>query len=158
VELSISLNIAQALEYLHENSIIHRDLSSNNVLIVGENKVKVSDFGMRTLESVNPNRSMTQCPGNVHYMSPQALCNQPTYTAKLDVFSFGVLLVQIMTRQFPNPTNQHQSIEGRNSICRKIPEKERRSEHLGMIANENPLKEISLQCLEDEVEGRPTSA
>ena len=46
------------------------------------------------------------CPGNVLYMSPEALDEAKTYTAKLDVFSFDVIAIQILTRQFPNPTDR----------------------------------------------------
>ena len=67
-------------------------------------RAKVTDFGMSKLSSVNPRTTpMSLCPGNVQYMSPEALEEPPCYTDKLDVFSFGVLLVQIITRQFPNP-------------------------------------------------------
>ncbi|CAI8047970.1 Ras-related protein Rab-8B [Geodia barretti] len=159
VELNISIDVARALEYLHENSIIHRDLSSNNVLMVAGNRVKVSDFGMSKLDSVDPNRSLTICPGNLNYMSPQTFSNPPKYTAKLDIFSFGVLSVQIVTRQEPNPTDRHQPIPHQSpGVCREVPEVKRRAAHLEMIADEHPLKPVSLKCLTDEEEGRPTAA
>ena len=67
-------------------------------------RAKVSDFGMSKLASVNPRMTpLTLCPGNLQYMPPEALDQPPSYTDKLDIFSFGVLLVQIMTRQFPDP-------------------------------------------------------
>ena len=162
VELNISLDVARALEYLHENSVIHRDLSSNNVLMVAGNRVKVSDFGMSRLDAVDPNRSLTVCPGNAQYMSPQSFSNPPTYTSKLDIFSFGVLQVQIMTRQPPNPTDRHQPLPDpppdQSNVCRQVPEIERRLEHLDLIADEHPLKPVSIECLADIEEGRPTSA
>ena len=55
--------------------------------------------------------SLTLCPGTVVYMSPEALSDRPVYTQKLDSFSFGVLLVQIMTWQFPDPGDHFQVVE-----------------------------------------------
>ena len=152
--ISIGLHIAQALEYLHGKGIIHRDLSSNNVLMVG-NRVKVSDFGMSKLQSVNPNRSLTVCPGNSNYMSPQALDTEPTYTAKLDIFSFGVLLVQILTREAPNPTHHLRPVQGQSGVLVQVCEVERRSEHLKKIADNHALKPIIHQCLKDLEQPRP---
>ena len=54
---------------------------------------------------------MTTCPGTPAYMSPEALDEPPVYTEKLDTFSFGVLLVQIGSRQFPEPTDRFKRIE-----------------------------------------------
>ena len=54
--------------------------------------------------------TMTQCPGTPAIMSPEALDEPPVYTEKLDNFSFGVLLVQIVTRQFPEPSYQFETV------------------------------------------------
>ena len=105
-QVNILHDIALALAHLHSNDIIHRDLSSNNVLLIGAgNRAKVTDFGMAKLFDVNRSNltPQTMCPGTMVYMSPEALDDPPVYTKKLDTFSFGVLGVQIITRQFPNP-------------------------------------------------------
>ena len=104
-QLNISHDIALALVYLHSNGLIHRDLTGNNVLMIAGPRAKITDFGMSKLSSVNPcMTALTLCPGNSLYMSPEALDEPPTYTDKLDVFSFGILQVQILTRQFPKTT------------------------------------------------------
>ena len=56
--------------------------------------------------NATPLATMTTCPGTAAFMSPEALNEPPVYTEKLDNFSFGVLLVQITTRQFPKPTDR----------------------------------------------------
>ena len=75
----------------------------------------MTDFGMAKLYDVNRSTAhltpLTLCPGTVAYMSPEALGEPPVYTRKLDSFSLGVLGVQIMTRQFPDPGNRFQVIE-----------------------------------------------
>ena len=98
IQVNICHDIALALAYLHSNDIIHRDLSSNNVLLIGAgNRAKVTDFGMAKLFNINraTMTPLTMCPGTLAYMSPEALDDPPVYTKKLDSFSFGVLSIQI---------------------------------------------------------------
>ena len=105
VQLNICHEIALALRYLHQNNLIHRDLSSNNVLTLGGKRFKVTDFGMSKLISPTLNAaSLTQCPGCPAYMSPESLETPPIYSVKLDTFSFGVLTIQVLTCRFPDPS------------------------------------------------------
>ena len=157
-ELSISHDIALALIYLHSNGLLHRDLSSNNVLIDG-GRAKVTDFGMSKLQSPR-SQTDTVCPGSVHYMSPEALDEPPSYTEKLDIFSFGVLLVQIMTRKFPDPGPRFRVVhDPRYPTPVRVPirEVERRQAHLQLIDDTHPLKSFALQCLADSEKNRPTA-
>ena len=75
VQVNISHDIALALAFLHDNRILHRDLSSNNVLLIGAGiRAKVTDFGMSKLTELNPRMTgLTKCPGTPAYMSPEAL-------------------------------------------------------------------------------------
>ena len=161
-QLNISHDIALALVYLHSNGLTHRDLTGNNVLMIAGVRAKVTDFGMSKLASVNPRMTpMTLCPGNVQYMSPESLEEPPSYTDKLDVFSFGVLLVQIMTRQFPNPGPRFQAISVPNytegTVRVAVPETQRRSAHLKLIADTHPLKAIAIGCLKGKERVRPSA-
>ena len=161
-QLNISHDITLALVYLHSNGVIHRDLTGNNVLMTAGVRAKITDFGMSKLASVNPRMTpMTLCPGNVQYMSPEALEEPPSYTAKLDIFSFGVLLVQITTRQFPNPGPRFQVVEDPrypDGVVRiAVPETQRRSAHLKLILNTHPLKAITISCLKGKERERPSA-
>ena len=162
IELNISHDIALALVYLHSNGLIHRDLTANNVLMIAGVSAKVTDFGMSKLARVNPRVTpMTLCPGNLQYMSPEALEEPPSYTEKLDIFSFGVLLVQIMTRQFPDAGPRFQVIndprypDGNFRIV--VPETQRRSAHLKLIIGTHPLKAMALNCLKGKERERPSA-
>ena len=164
-QLNISHDITLALVYLHSNGLTHRDLTGNNVLMIAGVRAKVTDFGMSKLANVNPRMTpMTLCPGNVQYMSPEALEEPPSYTDKLDVFSFGVLLVQIMTRQFPNPGPRLQVVDVPNNPLFPegtarvpVPETQRRSAHLKLIAHTHPLKAIAIGCLKGKERERPSA-
>ena len=161
IELNICHDIALALVYLHSNGLIHRDLTGNNVLMIAGPRAKITDFGMSKLASVNPRMTaLTLCPGNLLYMSPEALDEAKTYTAKLDVFSFGVIVIQILTRQFPNPTDRFRlvySSEFGQEVRVLVPETERREAHLKLIPDTHSLKPLALQCLKKKENERPSA-
>ncbi len=88
--------------------------ASNNVLLIVGSRAKVTDFGMSKFTDINITgrlATMTTCPGTPAFMSPEALNKPPVYTDKLDNFSFGVLIVQITTRQFPKPTDRFVNVQ-----------------------------------------------
>ena len=167
IQVNISHDIAQALAFLHANGIIHRDLSSNNVLLKAGSRAKVTDFGMSKFTDLNATHlaTMTSCPGTPVFMSPEALDEPPVYTEKLDCFSFGVLLVQISTKKFPAPGNRYEieRIPDRRNPTRLIeakvpvPEVERRQAHISLIESTHPLLPIALECLKDAVTERSSS-
>ena len=160
VQLNISLDIALALVYLHSNGLIHRDLTGNNVLMIAGTRAKITDFGMSKLATGNPRMTaLTLCPGNLLYMSPEALDEAKSYTAKLDNFSFGVIIIQILTREFPNPTDRFRTVHDPrydDEVRRVVPETERRQAHLQLIPDTDSLKPLALQCLKKEMQ-RPSA-
>ena len=157
IQVNICHNIALALVYLHSNGLIHRDLTGNNVLMIAGPRAKITDFGMSKLATVNPRMTaLTLCPGNVLYMSPEALDEAKSYTAKLDIFSFSVIVIQILTRLFPKPTDRflivrmQQSEEEEREVREVVPETERRKTHLQLIPDTHTLKPQVIQCLKKE--------
>ena len=159
IQVNICHDIALALVYLHSNGLIHRDLTGNNVLFIAGIRAKITDFGMSKL--VNPRMTaLTLCPGNQLYMSPEALDEAKLYTAKLDVFSFGVIVIQILTRQFPNPTDRfrHVSVaEFEEQVRVVVPDSERRKAHLQLIPEAHSLKPLALQCLKKKENERQSA-
>ena len=165
-EVNLCHDIALALSYLHSNGIVHRDLSSNNVLLMAGSRAKVTDFGMVKLYDVNRSTAhltpLTLCPGTVAYMSPEALGEPPVYTDRLDSFSLGVLGIQIMSRRFPDPGDRFQVVaivdprfpSGRAKV--DIPEIERRQPHISLINPHHPLLPVALDCLNDNDRERPS--
>ena len=103
--LSISVDVACALNYLHlfkPHPILHRDVSSANVLLqpmgVGR-RAKVSDYGSANLQ---PLIGRTTNPGNPVYSAPEA-GNPREHSPAMDVFSYGVLLIEMISRRIPLP-------------------------------------------------------
>ena len=161
IEVNLCHDIVLALSYLHSNGIVHRDLSSNNVLLIAGSRAKVTDFGMVKLYDVNRSTTpLTLCPGTTVYMSPEALRDKPAYTDKLDSFSLGVLCVQIMTRQFPDPGDRVTEVEDSRyptgTIEVRVPEVERRQSHIDLIDPAHPLLLVALDCLKDRDRERPS--
>ena len=103
--LSISLDVACALNYLHlfkPHPILHRDVSSANVLLQimeGHNRwrAKVSDYGTVSLQPLTSTRN----PGNPVYSAPESF-NPREHSPAMDVFSYGVLLIEMVICQFPD--------------------------------------------------------
>ena len=98
-KLSIIHDVALGLRYLHTRTpiIIHRDLSSNNVLISKGMEGKICDLG--TARLVDPKKQrMTKAPGTVDFMPPEALAagDNMTYGRELDVFSFGCVMLHTL--------------------------------------------------------------
>ena len=85
------------------------------------------------------------------------------YTEKVDCFSFGVIVIQVLTRQFPNPGNRLQKVQfslpdlprGTLMVC--VPEIDHRQNHISQIDRNNPLLQIALDCLGDQGEERPSA-
>lgn len=174
-QTAISGDVACGLAYLHQHHILHRDISSNNVLMVSPTKAKLSDFGVATvILPENTPRNMRALPGTVEYMPPEAApCDgsfSASYSYPLDIFSLGVLMVQTCTGKQPKPCpalkqwrgNIEPKALGRNGgqkerVWEKLSEVERRGAHLKLIADDHPLKTLALHCLRDTAAFRPTA-
>ena len=166
IQVNVCHDITQALSFLHSNNIIHRDLSSNNVLLRGDILAKVTDFGMARLSDINhqiTRFTSTMCPGTDVYMPPEAVQDKPVYTNKIDCFSLGVIMLQILTRQFPNPGDRLQEVEfnhpglPRGTVCIRIPEIDRRQSDISQIESNHSLLPIALDCLKDKENERPSA-
>ena len=168
IQVNICHDITLALSFLHSNSIVHRDLSSNNVLLIGNAvRAKVTDFGMARFGDQNPRAThltFTMCPGTDVFMPPEAVQDKPVYTEKIDCFSFGVITLQILTRQFPNPGDRSKEIEinqhgiPAGTVAKiPVPETERRQNHISIIDPKHTLLQVLLDCLKDKNIERPSA-
>ena len=163
VQVNISHDVGLAIAFLHKNRIVHRDLSSNNVLVMGDgSRAKVTDFGKSKLTELNPRMTgLTKCPGTPAYMSPEALLDPPVYTEKLDCFQAGVLMIQTITRKFPNPGPAMKRVRDARFptgwFITPIREVERRQNHLSLVPQTHPMLHIAVDCLKDTDSERPSA-
>ena len=161
IQVNFNHDIALALSFLHANKIIHRDLSSNNVLLISNIRAKVTDFGMARLGEHATLISRTACPGTDVYMPPEAVKEKPTYTEKIDCFSFGVLIIQILAQVFPDPGKRQETMQNFSHRGRKVmvsvSEVERRKNHIDLVQPNHPLLAIALDCLNELESDRPSA-
>ncbi|XVF76103.1 hypothetical protein PTKIN_Ptkin13bG0239000 [Pterospermum kingtungense] len=97
--LNIALDVARGMEYLHtlaHQSFIHRDLKSSNILLGDDFRAKVSDFGLVKLAPDGEKSVVTRLAGTFGYLAPEYAVTGKI-TTKADVFSFGVVLMELLT-------------------------------------------------------------
>ncbi|XP_059646587.1 receptor-like kinase TMK3 isoform X2 [Cornus florida] len=97
--LNIALDVARGMEYLHNlahQSFIHRDLKSSNILLGDDFRAKVSDFGLVKLAPDGEKSVVTRLAGTFGYLAPEYAVTGKI-TTKADVFSFGVVLMELLT-------------------------------------------------------------
>ena len=151
--------VTQAIAYLHNQNppLVHHDLSPNNVLLnVVSFVTKVSDFGMS--RAINPSAlsRKSSIKGTLAFMAPEALHDPPRYNEKLDVFSFGNVILSTLIHEWPNP-GPPTRYQGDMFVA--ITELQRREQYVEMLtAQEKQLfLPIVRQCLENRPDKRPSS-
>ena len=108
---SIALQLIRALQHLHENNIIHRDIKPQNILICTNGTVKICDFGFaKALES---SAMICSFKGTPLYMAPEVIYQKP-YNESADIWSLGVLLYELYTGKPPYNATEW------NELVRKI--------------------------------------
>ena len=157
-QLDLSHEVALALAYLHAKKLIHRNLSGSSVMLVN-NRAKVTDFAVSKLEEVSKSsRQRFPLTKEEFYLPPEALKKAPIFSIKMDSFSFSVLLVQIITRQYPNPSDDLEVVEYPQTplgiVYKPVMEIDRRKGHISLIG-EHSLKLTITKCLAFKAEDRP---
>jgi predicted Ser/Thr protein kinase len=101
--LEIALEIARGLAFAHEHGLVHRDVKPQNVLLNGDGRAKVTDFGIARSRDVE--QSVTQTGtvlGTSNYIAPEQASGQPV-DEHTDVYSLGVVLYEMLTGELPFP-------------------------------------------------------
>ncbi|EGG17929.1 LISK family protein kinase [Cavenderia fasciculata] len=144
LRLNIAYDVTLAMSYLHSKSIVHRDLKSSNLLIDPNWKVKVCDFGFARIVDDENNKSMTIC-GTDNWMAPEMILGED-YDEMCDVFSFGLILFELITRNKPTPSMRN----GDFSINLEM--------LLAQVPNDcpTPFTQLMLNCIKGEPVDRPS--
>ena len=154
----ILCDVARGLVYLHEGCeepLAHRDLSSNNILLTSQLRAKIADFGeSRALDRPggwNSSAKLTELPGTQAFMPPETLEDPPSYTTAVDIFSFGCVIIHLITWQWSQLDGQIRRVTttSGNQVRQIISELERRQKWISMFEEDDPLLPVVKQCLQD---------
>ena len=166
-ELSYSIlyDVALGLNYLHSHvpPIIHRDLSSNNVLLASNMKSKISDLGVAKIVNLTPLQVSrlvhnAQAPGTPAYMPPEALVASPKYDESIDVFSFGVMIIHVFCGKWPEPQVAPIHMDPNTDRMIPVSEAERREVFITAIGDKHPMMNLIRQCISNNPKKQPKSS
>ena len=143
-QVSLSKDVASGLAYIHSRQIIHRDLCGDNILLTLSQPVpvaKISDFGMsRLLDPTEMSSTLTAVGHRMGYLPLEALrLEGEKYDHSLDVFSLGVIMVQIVRKVETVKTTKDRLF------------------HVSQIPPTHRLKPIISDCLQEDKRRRPTA-
>ena len=150
-KVSILHDVSNGLLYLHQQFVVHRDLTATNILLTPSLQAKIADLGVTQIID----QSLSTTPGALAYVPPEALRDQSLHNKSLDIFSFGVVTLYTGTQEFPKfvyervPEAVHQTGEG-EVYKRRVWVERLNTQHseLGFLAK---------WCLHDNPAGRPTT-
>ena len=146
-----TLQILYALQHAHEKGIIHRDIKPQNIMLLKDGTIKVTDFGIARF-SRSDSRTMTdKAIGSVHYIAPEQARGAVT-DEKSDVYSVGVMLYEMLTGKLP--------FEAENAVSVAIMQMQSEAKPPRSINPEIPegLEEITLKAMKKDPEQRYGSA
>ena len=139
-KVQILTDVANGLKYLHSQNVIHHNLTASNVLLHRNCKAKISDFGMANRIGKN----MTQLPDNTFYMPPEVFAHNPVYTEKMDIFSFGCVVIHTIAHEVPAVNT--------TSCCSEIDKRYKYLRHLSQVHFS-----IIIACLQGNLSCRPSA-
>jgi hypothetical protein len=146
-KMQLIRGIAAGMQHLHKHNIVHRDLAARNILLTSKGEPKLSDFGLsRILEKFDDGETQSKL-GPMRWMPPESLA-QKNYSKKSDVWSFGLVVYEIVTRSEPH--------KDRNIV--EVLVKIRDEGLTPAIPSDCPkkLRQLMEMCWNKEPEQRPT--
>lgn len=145
--IDIAAQVASGMSYLEKNSYIHRDLAARNILVGENNIVKVADFGLAKVIEDGEYNPHSGAKFPIKWTAPEAAL-YGKFTIKSDVWSYGILLQEIMTKgQVPYPGMQNREVLEQVERGYRMPKHSQ---------TPDPVYEKMLQCWDKEAEKRPT--
>ncbi len=95
-----TLQILRGLQHAHDRGIVHRDVKPQNIMVLPDNTIKVTDFGIARFARSEQKTITDKAIGSVHYISPEQACGEIT-DEKADIYSVGVMMYEMLTGQLP---------------------------------------------------------
>lgn len=104
-----TMQILRALQHAHDKGIVHRDIKPQNIMLLSNGNIKVTDFGIARF-SYSDTKTMTDSAiGSVHYISPEQARGDTT-DARADIYSVGVVMYEMLTGQLPFQSDNSVSV------------------------------------------------
>lgn len=144
----ITRELLIALQFIHENGVIHRDLKAANILINKDGKVKLCDFGVAA-QLTSTALKRTTMAGTPYWMAPEVITEGATYNVKADIWSTGITIYEMATCN--PPYSDKDAIRAMQYITQHEPSRLEGRQY-GPL-----LKEIVAMCLEEKQDVRPTA-
>ena len=144
ISYSILKGVALGLHFLHSQSFIHRNVSSNNVLLTSNMTAKLADIGTDDILGID--RSQDKLTASLRaYMPPEFFQATPQYSTSTDVFSFGILMIHMFSGELPRPSGgQIRIVDGKPIVNTEV---ERRNNYIKKIRHDQPL-DLILKCID----------
>jgi len=97
------MQILEAVEYMHRNRVIHRDIKLGNLFLTSDLQIKIGDFGLAAKLEYDNERKRTMC-GTPNYIAPEILCGKNGHSYEVDIWSLGVVLYTMLIGKPPFET------------------------------------------------------
>lgn len=98
--LDYSIQIARGLTAAHEKKVVHRDIKPANIIVSSKNEIKILDFGLAKIAGADQLTKVGSTLGTISYMSPEQIRGEEL-DGRSDIWSFGVVLYQMLTGRLP---------------------------------------------------------
>jgi eukaryotic-like serine/threonine-protein kinase len=99
--VQFALQMASALSYAHERGVVHRDVKPGNFLLTAGGKVKLSDFGLATVEAATKITAAGKTMGTFPYMAPEQIRGRPPVSPQTDLYALGCVIFEMLTGRTP---------------------------------------------------------
>lgn len=146
-----TVQILQALQHAHSKGIVHRDVKPQNIMLLQDGSIKVTDFGIARFSNTEPRTMTGKAIGSVHYIAPEQARGDVT-DGKADIYSVGVMLYEMLTGTLP--------FEAESAVSVAIMQLQNDPKPLREINDKIPegLEEITLKAMRKDPKQRYASA
>lgn len=146
-----TMQILKALQHAHDKGIVHRDVKPQNIMVLPDGSIKVTDFGIARFARSEQRTITDKAIGSVHYISPEQARGEKT-DEKADIYSVGVILYEMLTGQLP--------FEAENAVSVAIMQLQREPKLPTQINGSIPLglEQITMHAMQKTCERRYQSA
>lgn len=146
-----TVQILQALQHAHGKGIVHRDVKPQNIMLLQDGTIKVTDFGIARFSNKDTRTMTDKAIGSVHYIAPEQARGGVT-DGRADIYSVGVMLYEMLTGKLP--------FEADNAVSVAIMQLQNEPKPLREINKDIPegLEEITLRAMRKESKERYASA